>query len=298
MSAQDQPRPETGDIDVLDAVNRAIAALEAHPDPAVRQATQELLAGIDAVHRSGLTHLAQGIHTMAGEAFLNRLVGDPAIRLLLMSYNLIAVDRRIQAEEAIDAVRGHLHSHGIDVEIPEVVGGVVYVRLHQSHRADAGVALSNEAVRHDLEAALRQGFLGFQELVVGDRNARSTTVTTISLSTLRRAHRPVYVDAGAADLVPGTVRAVTVRAVPVLLASVDGEVYAVRNQCGDSPLPLEFSALTGAELHCSWHGCRYDVRSGRRLDGGEADRLQVFPVLVTEGRIQLAVDVEPALKSQ
>src|SRR5262245_14781185 len=130
----DVSEAKAAEADLLEDVERAIAALETHADPHVRAAVHALLTGIDAVHRAGLTHLAQAIHGMAGEAFLNRLVADPAIRLLLMSYNLVAVDRRMQAEEAIDGVRGHLHDHGIDVEILEVVGGVVYVRLHRSHR--------------------------------------------------------------------------------------------------------------------------------------------------------------------
>ena len=153
--------------DLLAEVQRLIDALESHPDPTVRDDVTALLQGIDAVHRTALTHLVSAIRGMAGEAFLNRLAGDPAIRLLLMSYELLAVDRRLLAEEALDSVRGHLHDHGIDVELAEVVGGAVYVRLHGLERS--GVAF--EAVRHDVEEALRAGLLGFQELVLGERAA-------------------------------------------------------------------------------------------------------------------------------
>lgn len=284
------------DEDVLEAVTRAIATLESHRDPAVREAAQVLLSGIDAVHRAGLTHLVQGIQGMAGEAFLNRLLADPAIRLLLMSYNLVAVDRRIQAEEALDPVRGHLHDHGVDVEICEVVGGVVYVRLHLSRDKGEG-APPLAAIKRDLETALRESFLGFQELVVRDRDDGGRAAASIPLAALRRAHRPVYFDAGPAGLREGTLEAVTVNDVPVLLARVDGEICAVRDQCGDSPLPLKFSTLQGAELRCSWHGCRYDLRTGRRLDGG-GGRLQVYPVTVENGRVRVALDVEPALKDE
>ncbi len=76
----------------------------------------------------------------------------------------------------------------------------------------------------------------------------------------------------------------------------DGDVHAVRNQCGESPLPLEFSTIDGAQLRCSWHGCVYDIRSGRRVDRADGERLQVFPVLVKDGRIEVAIDVEPAGK--
>src|SRR6185369_4671637 len=112
--------------DILEDVQRLMAELEAHPDPAVRSSVTSLLQGIDAVHRTALTHLVGAIQGMAGEAFMNRLTADPAIRLLLMSYDLLAVDRRLHAEEALDGVRGHLHDHGIDVDLTEVVGGAVY----------------------------------------------------------------------------------------------------------------------------------------------------------------------------
>jgi nitrite reductase/ring-hydroxylating ferredoxin subunit len=290
MSASGSPEPAPAP-DVLAEVDRAIAALESHSDPQVREAARVLLEGIDAVHRAGLGHLVQGIQAMAGEAFLNRLTADPAIRLLLMSYNLIAVDRRLQAEEALDAVRGHLHDHGVDVEILDVVGGVVSVRLHPRPGMASDVPL--EAVRRDIEATLLGGFIGFQELAIRDRHEPENTAAVVPLSAVRRANRPVYHDALAVENVPsGTMRAVDVAGVPVLVANVDGDVYAIRNRCGDSPLPLEFGTLTGSEVRCSWHGCRYDVRSGRGVHAN-ADRVHVFPVSVVDGRIRVALDVTP-----
>jgi nitrite reductase/ring-hydroxylating ferredoxin subunit len=273
--------------DVLEDVQRLMAELESHPDPAVRTAVASLLEGIDAVHRTALTRLVGAIQGMAGEAFLNRLTADPAIRLLLMSYDLIAVDRRLHAEEALDGVRGHLHDHGIDVELTGVVGGAVYVKLHGLERANVAV----EAVRHDLEEALRAGLLGFQELVVGDRAAARPSLL-LQVGGLRRPQQPVYRRLCAvADVGPGTLRAIDVDGRGILLANVGGEFLAVSNQCGESPLPLQFSTLQGTELRCSWHGCRYDLRSGRRLDGPE--RLTVFPVAVESGGIRLALGAEP-----
>ncbi len=289
-----EPADRSAAPDLLEEVDRAIAALAAHADPDVREAARALLEGIDAVHRAGLTHLVQAIHAMAGEAFLNRLTADPAIRLLLMSYNLIAVDRRLQAEEALDPVRGHLHDHGVDVEILDVVGGVVYVRVHAARALDpGGGSVPLDAVRRDLEAALLDGFVGFQELEIRDRPDTGAATHVVPLSTLRRANRPVYHDALAAEDLPGgAMRAVEVQHVPVLLVHLDGAVYAIRDQCGDSPLPLNLGTLEGSEIRCPWHGCRYDVRSGRRTDGEEG-RVQVLPVSIESGRIRVAIGVEP-----
>jgi 3-phenylpropionate/trans-cinnamate dioxygenase ferredoxin component len=278
------------DRDILAEVQRQIAELESHPDPGVRASVTALLHGIDAVHRTALTHLVGAIQSMAGEAFMNRLTADPAIRLLLMSYDLIAVDRRLHAEEALDSVRGHLHDHGIDVELSEVVGGAVYVKLHGIERSDVGA----DGVRHDLEEALKAGLVGFQELVIGDRSAR--TAELVQIGGLRRPQQPVYHRVCAtSEIARGTMRAVDVDGHGILIVNADGEFLAVSNQCGESPLPLHFSTLHGAELRCSWHGCRYDVRSGQRLDGSE--RLTVFPVSVEGDDVRIAVGTEPATQS-
>src|SRR5262249_36365271 len=168
-----------------------------HAAPAVRVDVTALLQGIDAVHRTALTHLVDAIRGMAGDAFINRLAGDPAIRLLLMSYELLAVDRRLLAEEALDAVRGHLHDHGIDVELTEVVGGAVYVRFHGLRRDE-----DLEAVRRDVTEALRSGLPGFQQLVIGDRPGSGPVL--LQVGALRSARRPIYRRAcGLAELAPG-----------------------------------------------------------------------------------------------
>ena len=273
--------------DVLDEVQRLIAELHSHPDAGVGERVTALLQSIDAVHRTALTHLVAAIQAMAGEAFINRLTADPAIRLLLMSYDLIAVDRRLQAEEALDSVRGPLHDRGVDVELSDVVGGAVYVSLHGLERS----GLTVDTVRRELEEALASGLLGFQELVLGGRSAARSS-ELLQVGGLRRPHRPVYRRACAvSDVAPGTFRAVDLDGHSVLVANVGGAFHVVANRCGDSPLPLSFSTLTGDELRCSWHGCRYDVRTGQRRDGSE--RLAVYPVTVEGDDVRVAVGVEP-----
>ena len=274
--------------DLLDQIDRVIAELQAHSDPAVAAGVGELLGGIDAIHRIALTHLIDAIRGMAGDAFINRLIADPAIRLLLMSYDLIPVDRRIRAEEALDPVRGALHERGVDVEITEVVGGVVYVRIHGLDRSD----LAGSDVTTTLEEQLQRDFTGFQQLVVGARSA-AAGVPVIPVDVLRRANRPVYRDVAlSVDVEEGKLCAFDVEGFPVLLARVGGELLAVKNCCGDTPLPLQFSELVEGELRCSWHGCRYDLRTGRRLDR-EGERLHVLPVAIEDGTVRVATGVEP-----
>lgn len=273
------PGPAGSSDDVLVEIERLIDRLQHAHGPNVAAESTRLLEAVDAVHRAGLTHLMAVIRSMGGDAFVNRLIADPAIRILLMSYDLVAADRRLAAEEAIDAVRGHLHSRGIDVEILEVVGGVVYVRLHGM----PGAAMVETAVLHDIAASLRAGFIGFQELVTREPQS---PVAPIPLNSLRR---PIYDDVLAADTLPdGGAKAVEVGGRPVLVVRIGDEYVAVANRCGTSPLPLEFSTVVGGELRCSWHSCRYDLRTGARLDAA-GDRLTVYPVRVVDGNVQIAI---------
>ncbi|HXG05249.1 MAG TPA: Rieske 2Fe-2S domain-containing protein, partial [Candidatus Binatia bacterium] len=101
----------------------------------------------------------------------------------------------------------------------------------------------------------------------------------------RAEYRPV---APAEAVRIGTAVSVDVEGEPVLIANVEGRLYAVADRCGESPLPLRFGTLEGPVLRCPWHGCRYDVRTGERLDAGPG-RVRVVPVRVAEGQVQVAV---------
>jgi 3-phenylpropionate/trans-cinnamate dioxygenase ferredoxin subunit len=286
MTEESPPRhaPAAYEPDLLEEIERRIAALEAHPDPEVREAVRALLEGIDAVHRTGLSRLVTALRATAGQALLNRLVADPAIRLLLMAYDLVPADRRLQAEEALDPVRGRLHDHGIDIEIVDVVGGVVSVRVHgleQARPAGGRPAPDPAAVRRTIEAALEAGLVGFQQLEMAGAGRPALFV---------RPQRPHYHRALAiAEVPPGTMRAVEVAGERVLVANVEGEFHALADRCGLSPLPLRFGRIEGRELWCSWHGCRYDVRTGRRLDAPEADAVPVYPITVRDGDVFVGV---------
>jgi nitrite reductase/ring-hydroxylating ferredoxin subunit len=72
----------------------------------------------------------------------------------------------------------------------------------------------------------------------------------------------------------------------------------VCNACGESPLPLDYSTLVGTELTCSWHGCRYDIRTGHRLDrpdAGHEEHLRVLPLRVRDGVVEIVVGTTAAV---
>ena len=61
---------------------------------------------------------------------------------------------------------------------------------------------------------------------------------------------------------PGSLRSVMVGMDPVVLANVDGTVYAVMDRCSYEDLPLSDGEVEGCVLVCHYHGARFDLASG------------------------------------
>jgi nitrite reductase (NADH) small subunit/3-phenylpropionate/trans-cinnamate dioxygenase ferredoxin subunit len=111
----------------------------------------------------------------------------------------------------------------------------------------------------------------------------------IPVESLRLRRRPPdwKVAFALSDLPPGSLQAVEIDGTPVLLCSMEKGVFAYRNSCGGGILPLHLGTLAQDSIHCPWHGCRYDVRTGKRLDGAGPD-LESFQVAVRDGVIHVA----------
>jgi nitrite reductase/ring-hydroxylating ferredoxin subunit len=55
--------------------------------------------------------------------------------------------------------------------------------------------------------------------------------------------------------------------------------------------PLGLGVFTPPIIVCPWHNEAFDVRTGKRVDGGRQPALEVFPVTVRNGTIAVALPV-------
>ena len=248
--------------------DKAVAELETLVATLEREGDERallLLQLVDAIHRPALQRLARGE------------VNDPLVQAVLAMYGLgDEVDEEELVEEALDSVRPYIHSHGGEVELVSVEDGVVRLRMQG---ACVGCAGSSMTLRRGIEEALRAGYPGFRELVPEEGP---------QLLQLEDLRRPAFVDAGPA---PAALQTVEVEGVPVLLANVEGEVYAYKNECPVDGSPLDGGRLVGSVLVCPWHNCAYDLRSGDRADGEPGGPLTSVPIAVSNGSVQVAVNV-------
>jgi nitrite reductase/ring-hydroxylating ferredoxin subunit len=230
-----------------------------------REAVVQLEALVRELERDGderalhLLQLVDAIHRPALERLANGESADPLVQALLAMYDLAPVDESLRVEEALDVAR----ADGLRVEVVAVEDGVVRARLDNADRVAA-------------EEALAAGYDGFRRLEV---------VAALRSVPLPLA-APEYV--GVEDVDPGELKQVRAGGVAIVLAGVEDEVFAFRNECAVDGMPLDGGRLTGTILVCPWHNCAYDARSGARLDG-EAGQLRVVPVTRRDGAVLVAV---------
>ncbi len=273
---------------LLEWLGAGFEHMEGIEDEQTREEVLTLLEGIDVLHRQALGRLLELVTELGGSGLVERVSQDPVVNTLLEMYDLPAADERTQVEHALEGVYPYFKSHGGKLEVLGVEEGRVRVRLSGSCEGCPGTATTLKRV---VEEALREGFPDFRELVA-EEPPLPAPEKPIQLGR-KPKRRPRWVSVGhLEDLEVGEIRALRPEGTSLILVRLDGEVYAYRNGCPPgSVLTLHLGRLEGSTLVCPWHGCRYDVRTGKREDAEEG-KLPVLPVAVREGEIEIAVGVE------
>ena len=82
------------------------------------------------------------------------------------------------------------------------------------------------------------------------------------------------------DLAPGEMKFVAVDRERVVLANVEGALYALRDMCGHRNAPLSRGKLTGCLIECPLHFAQFDVRTGELVDGPVSTPVPIYEVRV------------------
>ena len=62
---------------------------------------------------------------------------------------------------------------------------------------------------------------------------------------------------------PGNLLGIEVGNLSIVLANVDGDVYALEDRCSHQDFPLSDGELEQNQLECIYHGATFDVCTGR-----------------------------------
>jgi len=89
------------------------------------------------------------------------------------------------------------------------------------------------------------------------------------------------------DVPPGRMIWVAVDRQRVVLANVDGVFYALRDVCGHKNAPLSRGRLDGCLIECPLHFAKFDVRTGKLVDGPVSADVPTYEVRVADGCVFL-----------
>ena len=89
---------------------------------------------------------------------------------------------------------------------------------------------------------------------------------------------------------PGTMRRVLWQQRHILLANVDGEVFATDDLCTHEDASLTTGYLRGDLVTCPLHGSRFCVRTGEPMEEPAEEPLRCYAVRVDDGMVLVRVD--------
>lgn len=75
-----------------------------------------------------------------------------------------------------------------------------------------------------------------------------------------------YTRVATLDQVPeGTLLGIEPDGHRICLANVEGEIYALQDNCSHQDFPLSAGVLEDGRVECAWHGAKFDPASGRAV---------------------------------
>jgi len=263
-------------------VNELTERLETMRDPADRALAEDLVGAIMDLYGEGLARIGQALAAAgpAGEEIKRALVADGVVGSLLLIHDLHPVALEARVLEALETVRPYLGSHGGDVELVGIEGGVARLRLEGSCRGcPASAATLELAIEQALaEAAPDLAGLEVEGLAVAKQPGPAEPA--------RSEWHPLD---GVGELAPGALAAASVAGVELVVANVQGELLAYRNACAACAGPLHEGELVGGTVACPSCGRRYSLPLAGRALEGDGLQLEPVPLLREEGSARVAL---------
>ena len=271
-------------------VQELTADLEAAGGSVPRELAEELVSVIIQMYGSGLERIMETIAAAGaeGESISDALVADGLVGSLLLIHDLYPVPLEERVAQALERVRPYMESHGGNVELLGVEGGIARLRLEGSCKTCAASSSTLElAVRQALEEAAPD--LEGMDVEGVPEEPESIGGVPLPMVVEVPGTRAWFDVAGVDSLGDDMLTSAEVAGVPLVVARVEGTLLAYRNACVSCGSGLDGGVMSAGALTCPGCGRSFFLpRAGRSLDD---DRLQLDPVplLRENGSVKVAL---------
>ena len=275
-------------------IETLLGEIETLADPNARSKAAEMAQVLLELYGEGLARMMEVVaRGDEGERTFKVFAEDELISHLLLLHGLHPLDVETRVVQALEEVRPYLQSHGGNVELLGIEGGVARVRLQGS--CD-GCPSSTVTLKLAIEEAVLKAapdLEGIEAEGVTEPPPKPAT-TFVAGPTLRRKEKKPPKEDGASWTVVGGLPQLSgggmllkeISGEPVLFVKLEDDFYAYRHLCPGCGESLEGGSLKGAELGCPGCERRYDVRrAGSCLDDPQL-HLEPIPLLVDEVAVE------------
>jgi Fe-S cluster biogenesis protein NfuA/nitrite reductase/ring-hydroxylating ferredoxin subunit len=268
-------------------VETLLGEIEALKDPTVRAKAAEMVQVLLELYGEGLARMMEVVADgEESKRTFGAFAEDELISHLLLLHGLHPLDVEARVVSALEEVRPYLQSHGGNVELLGVEGGVARLRMQGS--CD-GCPSSAMTLKLAIEEAIQKAAPDLEGIEAEGVSEPKPAPTLVAGPTLRRKEKKPKeeqaswtVVGGLPQLSGGGMLVKEISGEPVLFVKLEDDFYAYRHLCPGCGESLEGGSLKGAELGCPGCGRRYDVRrAGRCLDALQL-YLEPIPLLVSE----------------
>lgn len=271
--------PSTGDAQQLvERVQELQARFEELGPSAARELADELVSAVVQMYGAGLERIVAALVERGpdGEQIAGSLAEDPLVATLLLIHDLHPIGLEQRVQQALDSVRPYMESHGGNVELLSLEGGVARIHLQGSC---SDCSASSVTLELAIKQALEEMAPDLEGLEVEGMNARTAEVpdsTWIRIESL-------------SELAEGSLTAVNVAGQELLVANVDGDLLAYQDRCASCGAHLHDGLLITGKLSCPECARSFFLpRAGRSLDGDHL-QLEPVPLLREDGRVKVAL---------
>jgi len=139
----------------IQKIDGLIAQIRSGTDPRLRDAALDLMQTVMEFHSAGIDRMME-IASETGETgwrIIDDFGRDELVANMLLLHGLHPVDLESRVKEALQKALPYLHSHGGNVELLEVAGGVVRLRLIGSCN---GCPSSSLTLKNAIEKAISE----------------------------------------------------------------------------------------------------------------------------------------------
>ena len=277
-------------------VESLIKKLDTVEDETARGSAVDAIQALLQIHGDCLDRIMRIVaaNPAEGENLVYRLGDDELVSCVLMLHGLHPVPIETRVERALVKVRPYMDSHGGNVALVAIEGGIVHLRLEGSCHGCGSSAMT-------MKYAVEEAIMEYAPDVAG--------IVTDGVEEL--AVQPAFVPLSAFENPPGNgiggwhevreaqsiglgqVRGLVEGNLAMLVCRLDGNWYAYLDQCPGCGNALGEARLEGTVLTCPSCQKRYDARQAGRCLDQDATRLHLdpLPLLVDKGVVRVATPI-------